>query len=132
MTAYVTDAHALLWYLFTPEKLGAAALDAFETIQIDDLLIVPALVVAEMVMVIEKQRIQATLDELKAVVTALQQEESYLFPSLTSQDILDSAALTQIPDIFDRPIVYEAYNHNAILITKDEDITQSGLVSTIW
>ena len=132
MKVYVTDAHTLIWYLFTPKKLGEAALSVFETIQTGDLLIVPALVVAEMVMVVEKQRVQTTLDELKTLLTSLQQEETCLFPPLTSEDILGSSALTQIPDIFDRLIVYEAYKRNATLITKDKDITQSGLVSTIW
>jgi PIN domain nuclease of toxin-antitoxin system len=129
---YVTDTHALLWYLFTPKRLGKAALAAFETLQQDDLLVVPAVVVAEIVMVIEKQRIPATLDDLKTVIASLEQEDFCLFPPLTSEDIFASTALSQIPDIFDRLVVYEAYKRNAVIITKDNVITKSGLVKTVW
>lgn len=44
---YVVDTHALLWYLFAPKKLGIDALDAFETLQNDDLLVVPAVLITK-------------------------------------------------------------------------------------
>jgi PIN domain nuclease of toxin-antitoxin system len=94
--------------------------------------VIPAVVVAEMVMVVEKHRVKATIDELKMVIASLRQENICLFPPLTAEDILESTALSEIPDIFDRLVVYEALKHNALLITKDEIISQSGVVSTIW
>lgn len=56
MSVYVIDTHALLWYLLSPEKLGLKALSAFEEIQTGDLLVIPAVVVAEMVMVSQKTK----------------------------------------------------------------------------
>ena len=132
MTVYVADTHMLLWYLFSPNKLSEEVLNVLSSMGEDDLLVIPALVVAEMMMVVEKQRIQATMDQLKTVLSALQLEESCLFPPLTSEDILASASLQQIPDIFDRLIAFEAHKRNAILITRDEVLTQSDLVKTIW
>jgi PIN domain nuclease of toxin-antitoxin system len=132
MSIYVTDAHALLWYLYTPEKLGPVALSAFEELQAGDLLVIPVVVVAEMVMVIERQRIEATLNELRAIIASLKREDLCLFPPLTAEDILESTALSQLPDIFDRLIVFEARKRDASLITKDEVIVKSGIVSTVW
>lgn len=132
MTVYVADTHSLLWYLFIPKRLSKTALNVFETIQSDDLLVIPAVVVAEAVMVVTKQRIQATFEELELVFASLQQEEVCLFAPLTSEDILASTAFSQIPDIFDRLIVYEAHKRDGILVTKDKTITKSGLIPTIW
>ncbi len=132
MTTYVTDTHPLLWYFFMPDKLPPIVLNIFDNLGVEDLLIVPPLVIAEMVMVVEKQRIKITLDELRTVLEDLARDATYLFANLTREDVLASAALTAIPDIFDRLIVYEAYKHNVPLITRDEIITKSGLVRTIW
>jgi len=53
-------------------------------------------------------------------------------PPLTSEDILNSATLTTIPDIFDRLIVFEARKRNASLLTRDEVLTRSGIASVVW
>ena len=71
MSGYVTDTHALLWYLFTPEKLESTALSIFDGIGSDDPLVVPAVVVAEMAMVVERRRIGATVNELIEVIKSL-------------------------------------------------------------
>ena len=132
MSLYVTDAHALLWYLYSPEKLGRQALATFDSIESGDHLIIPLIVVAEMIMVAEKGRIPSTVESMKSIIRALQREPNCYIATLTAEDIVESAALVSIPDIFDRLIVYEAVKHNAPLITRDETIVGSGLVDTIW
>ena len=132
MSGYVTDTHALLLYLFTPEKLESTALSIFDGIGSDDPLVVPAVVVAEMAMVVERRRIGATVNELIEVIKSLRREGVCVFPPLTADDILASSSIVGIPDIFDRLIVYEAQKRDAVLITKDEAIISSALVSTTW
>ena len=85
-----------------------------------------------MVMVVERKRVQSTLDELRGILAVLEEEAVCLFTPLRAEDVLGSAALSAIPDIFDRLIVYEAVKHNAILITRDAAIAQTGLVQTLW
>lgn len=132
MSTFVADTHSLLWYLFSPDRLGSGALETFETIQGEDLLVIPAVVVAEMVMVVERRRIQATLDELKTVLASLEREAVCFFSPLFAKDVIGSSRLVEIPDIFDRLIVFEALKRNATLITRDLLITQTGLVPTVW
>jgi PIN domain nuclease of toxin-antitoxin system len=133
MTTYVADTHALIWYLFNPGRLGSDAQVALgEVAEGQATLVIPAVVVAEMVMVVEKGRVQATLADLKNVIDRLRRNPACALPSLTSEDILNSATLTTIPDIFDRLIVYEARKHNASLLTRDTMLTRSELTKVVW
>jgi PIN domain nuclease of toxin-antitoxin system len=133
MPTYVADSHALLWYFFNPGRLGAQAHTALTQVGTGEAtLVIPVVVIAEMVMVIEKSRVQATLTDLQRVLQRLQNNPACHLPPLSAEAVLDSATLTVIPDIFDRLIVYEAQRWNAPLITRDTLITQSGLVSVVW
>lgn len=133
MSMYVADTHALLWYFFNPGRLGAQAHTALVKVgRGQATLVIPVVVVAEMVMVVEKGRVQATLADLQRIIQRLQRNPVCHLPSLSVEAVLNSATLTAIPDIFDRLIVYEARRWNASLLTRDALITQSGLVSVLW
>jgi len=55
---YVTDAHSLLWHLYRPQRLGRAAQQAFSASEAGQACIhVPAVVVAEALMVVQKGRL---------------------------------------------------------------------------
>ena len=57
MTLYLADTHALIWYLSGSPLLSTNARAAFdEAIHGDSQAIVPAIVLAEIVMLAEKQR----------------------------------------------------------------------------
>lgn len=43
-----------------------------------------------------------------------------------------ASQLTQLSDIFDRLIVAEAQAINALLITRDEEITSANIIPLIW
>jgi hypothetical protein len=70
MTEYMADTHPLLWDLFVPKRLGRTAFAIFREVDRGNArLYVPAIVVSEMLMVIEKGRIhnvtmQDLLDEI--------------------------------------------------------------------
>ncbi len=133
MTTYVADTHALIWYFFNPTRLGPNAYTALREVgEAQAVLIVPAVVVAEMVMVVEKGRVQVSLADLHHVVDRLRYNPACELPALTVEDVLNSAALTVIPDIFDRLILYEARKRDALLLTRDTTLTGSGLVPVIW
>ena len=133
MTTYVADTHALIWYFFKPSRLGPSAQAALDEVgEGQALLVIPAVVVAEMLMVVERGRVQATLTDLQGVIDRLRRNSVCELPPLTSEDILNSATLTTIPDIFDRLIVFEARKRNASLLTRDEVLTRSGIASVVW
>ena len=130
MTGYVTDTHSLLWYFTRPVKLGQAAAAAFEQVASGDAdLIVPMIVVAELIFVIQNRSITADFDP---IVNHLLASPNVSVVDLTLARTLDLRALTAIPDMHDRLIVAEAIARDLPLITRDQTITTSGLVRTVW
>jgi hypothetical protein len=71
MIAAIADTHTVIWYLFSDERLGRAASAFIEsTIANGDHIGVSAISFAEMVYLVEKDRIQATaLDDLLLATT---------------------------------------------------------------
>lgn len=103
MPTYVADTHVILWYFFNPNHLSAQAHAALAQVGMGQAtLVIPVIVVAEMVVVIEKGRVQATLADLQRVVQSLQRDSVCHLPPLSVETVLSSATLTAIPDIFDR------------------------------
>jgi len=130
MTLYIAGTHALLWYLGGSPRLGTAARAAFdETTNGSSEVSVPAIVLAELVMLAEKRR--ATIDATR-VVAALRATPGFRFTSLSPEVALHTQSLIALPDIHDRLIVAEAIETGATLITRDQAITASGLVPTVW
>jgi len=134
MKQYVVDTHALIWQLCSPSHLGQAAQIAFT--QADDgeaKIHIPVVVVAEMAMIAQKQRVPGFDNEaFDTAIQALQETPAYIFESLSLDSVLASRALSVIPDIFDRLVVTDAMILQAALITKDVVIQNSGVVPTIW
>lgn len=131
---YVTDTHALLWHLYMPSRLGAAAQAAFHAADQGDAIIhIPAVVLAEILMVIQRGRLAGiTLAQLLPHVEAIQGSRNFLLSSLHPATILGSHVLTAIPDIFDRLIVAEAIERQTALLSRDGVIRASGLVPLVW
>lgn len=131
---YLTDAHALLWHLYWPQRLGRAAQRVFSDADAGQVCIhVPAVVVAEALMVVQKGRLPgASLDHLLPHLQAMAASENYPLLPLLPETVIASHQYTIIPDIFDRLIVTETISHRVPLVTRDPVIRQSGLISTIW
>jgi PIN domain nuclease of toxin-antitoxin system len=131
---YVTDAHALLWHLYWPKRLGNAAQQVFANADAGQISVsVPAVVVAEAIMVVQKGRLpNASLDHLLPHLRAMAASTNYPLSHLLPETVIASHQYTIIPDIFDRLIVTETISRNVPLITRDPVIQQSGLIATIW
>jgi len=131
---HITDAHALLWHLYWPQRLGGAAQRVFADADAGQARIhVPAVVVAEAVMVAQKGRLPgASLEHLLPHLRAMAESDNYPLLPLLPETVIASHVYTTIPDIFDRLIVTEAIARGLPLITRDPVIRQSGLASTIW
>jgi PIN domain nuclease of toxin-antitoxin system len=131
---YVTDTHPLLWALFKPRLLGKAAFAVFKEVESKNArLYVPAIVLSEMIMVIEKGRIpNAAMPMLLTEIGLMKLSSDHELLSLLPDTVLASRTLTILPDIFDRLIVAEALRLGLPLITHDSAITNSGLVNVVW
>lgn len=129
MLSHLLDTHAILWTLEDDVRLGPAARKIVSK-AVSHELAISALSLLEISMLIEKRRIQlegAPIDFLKKIEST--------FMVITMDAIIANEAM-QIPlsqgDPFDRVIVATARSHGLTLLTKDQAITQSGLVPVIW
>ena len=127
---FVFDTHSLIWSLCAPKRLGRKARMAMK--QVEEGLSqawIPAAVAFEVSMLRELGRINIGLPELQE---AVQDTSSIQFLSLDWQQVDTFSSLAQIRDPFDRMIVSAARTQRAKLITKDENIQDTGLVQTVW
>lgn len=134
MKQYVVDTHALLWHLFAPNIVGSGAKTIFAPVdQGKACALVPAVVVAEALMVAEKRRIKGlTTADLLPVLEGIQGSENYRLCPLMPETVIKSRDLIAIPEIFDRLIAAEAIDRKIPLLTRDPVIQASGLVTAIW
>lgn len=127
---YVTDMHALIWLMNGSTRLGETAAAVFAAVdQGDAFLLVPAIVLAELVFLVERGRVKVNLDE---ALQRLHIHPAIEIVDLTWPVILALRSATAVSEMHDRMIVCEAILRNATLITRDVEITASGLVPTVW
>ena len=130
MTTYMADTHSLLWAFHKPRKLGEVARHAFEEIANgESTLLIPVIVLAELIFTVENKPIQADLDN---ILLAIQNSPNIEYVDFDYELALQLRDLTGIPEMHDRIIVAAAMEHEAILITFDETIRESGLVKVVW
>jgi PIN domain nuclease of toxin-antitoxin system len=127
---YVSDTHAIVWFLDKDPRLSPTAKNALANP--NTVLIVPTIVLAEITHLYARGRISIA----PAVV------EQRVLPAVNcSAHPLDKEVVTLMPaslDIHDAIIVATALVYRDIrqqpvtLITRDNKITQSGLIQTLW
>lgn len=130
VTIYVSDTHSLVWYLGQLPELSQPALEVYEGVFTQaNRIVVPTIVIAEMVMMVEKRRLAL---DVAQVVARLAATPGYEFVPITPALALQIAKLSILPDIHDRLIVATALEQNATVITRDRAITESKLVRVVW
>jgi predicted nucleic acid-binding protein len=109
--------------------LGERARQAFEEVANEEAnLLIPVIVLAELIFIIENKPIQADLD---GVISAIQSSPNIEFVDFDDELALRLLELTAIPEMHDRMIVATGINYEATLITVDESITKSELVNIV-
>jgi len=127
---YVTDTHALLWYLTGDERLGKGAKEIFSKADSGGIRIfIPSIVLAESLYVTEKHRVDM---EFIKILGDIQKSRNYIIYPLDAEVVIKCQNLKEIPELHDRILVSTAKILNAKILTKDREITNSGVVETVW
>ena len=130
MPVYLADTHSLLWYFTRPDLLGEAAQAALDDVAANNAdLIVPVIVLAELIFVIEKRSLRV---DFALILDHLHNSPNVRFLGLSLERTLDCLKLTAIPEMHDRLIVADALAQGAKLITCDKAIIASGLTPVVW
>ena len=131
---YVADTHALIRHLTEDERLPQACRTAFSNADLSKVQMwIPAIVLVEVIYLVEKSRVPASLVErmLDAV------DPPRLGYRLAALDVNVARNLIQIPrdlvpEMPDRIIAATAMTLSAPLLTKDSKIRKVPGLTTIW
>jgi len=130
MPTYVTDTHSLIWYLMDSPRLSLVANRCFKLIEEGKArLLIPAIVMAEIIYIVEKGEVEANLDDL---VDRIREAENFELSPLGIDQLLCLKDEKSIQEMHDRLIVCEALVNGATLITKDKEIKEAGVVDVCW
>lgn len=130
MNDYVTDTHALYWYLRAAPQLSAKARAVFLAGEQGQARIhIPSIVLAELYYLNIKYNHPLDFAQAYQRLAAAGQ---FRFADFRVADVLRFDTLSTIPEMHDRIIASVAYVMNVPLLTRDPAIIDSRLVQTIW
>ncbi len=126
---YVTDTHSIVWYFSEDRGLSEKALEAFEgTIQ-EGRIIVPAVVLAEIMFIAKKGRINLTFVE---TLEKIEELDNFQIAPLDANILTIADQIKVDMEMHDQLIVATTLHFESVLITKDEQIRNIGIVPTLW
>ncbi len=126
---YLLDTHAFLWAAVDEEKLSAKAAKVIGTTPYEQLAI-SDVTLQEIGLLLHSNRISFT-GSPRTVLSGLLDFVTVL-PITLDIAIAAPALSLRHGDQFDRIIAATANVHRLTLITKDANITDAGVVSTLW
>lgn len=126
---YVADTVALVLHL-EKRKMGAEAKAAFAAMVTGDAIVyVPTMVLAEILYLAERGRIETSLSDVKAYMQQFPQCREH---PLQFAVIEAAATIDDVPELHDRLIAGAAATLQVPLITNDTLLTDSTHVVAIW
>lgn len=134
MSQYVTDTHALCWHLTEDPKLSAKAKKIFQEADSGvHQILIPSIVLIEMVYLAEKGRItDSSLNQVLELIDIIGGSYDETPINKDTVKALKDIPRADVPDMPDRIITATAYQLDLPLITKDEKIKNSRVVSVVW
>jgi PIN domain nuclease of toxin-antitoxin system len=131
MNEVVVDTHAILWYLYLPDRLSPAATAALNLAS-SSMIYLSAVSLVEVAYLIDKGRLpDIVLDQL---TQATEDPASGIVLAPVTPDVaqaLKRVPRKLVPDMPDRIIVATAVQLGLPLVTADTQIQSSG-IATIW
>ena len=130
LARFVVDTHALWWYLRSPERLTTAASAVFRLAETGNAtIIVPAIAVAEFYLLSVKLGQPIPPSDLLAALDAVGGIE---LSDLGRAQLERLDRFPEIPEMHDRLIAAEAAALDAPVVTRDETLTASVQIETVW
>lgn len=127
---FVPDTHALFFYLTDPNDPRSGAKEVFDQFDKGKVtLLIPWIVIAELFWLARKR---ASSMDFNTEFQRLQDHPRVLFVGLDAEQVLNFPKLDKVTEMHDRIITGVAYKLGIPLITRDQNIKDSGYVSTIW
>jgi PIN domain nuclease of toxin-antitoxin system len=130
---YVVDTHALIWFLEGNSRLGEKAKNVLS--EPSSQLVLPAIALAEAAWIVERGR--TSIPSVVELLNAVNADPRLVIYSLDKAIIQQTLSLSAITEMHDRQIVATALiltsqGETVTLLTCDQNITASGLVSICW
>ena len=130
--AAVTDTHALVFHAAGGGKLGPKALAHFQSCERREAITyVPVAVIWEISLLARAVRINLHRS-LRAFFADLFSNPAYQPYALAAEQVFDGDELRFTRDPFDALICAAARDLSLPLITRDAQLTESGVVKTLW
>lgn len=129
---FVTDTHALVWFVTGNSKLSTEAKKVFErTERGDEHIHIPCIIFFELLYLVDKHKIEADLFD--SLVSLISSSNNYKIEPLCLPIIEASReiSMAEVRDPWDRLIAATSKHLDLPLITKDESLKNLGL-QTIW
>jgi PIN domain nuclease of toxin-antitoxin system len=132
---YVLDTHALVWYLEGNSRLGRTAKATMSAAESE--LVLSLIALAEAAFLIEKGRIG--IPSISELLADVRSDDRIEIQPLSIAIFERSLTIEgqRIPELHDRFIVstglhLQDLGHRVSILTKDESITDSGVLPVIW
>jgi PIN domain nuclease of toxin-antitoxin system len=126
---YAADTHSIVWYFTEDSRLSKRALEAFERTVKGGVIIIPAVVLAEIMFIAKKGEITLTFEE---TLRKIEEYDNFHIAPL-DVDVLKVADKIETKlEMHDRLVVATALHFNAALITRDRSIINARICSTVW
>ena len=123
------DTHAVIWAAEGDTRLGTSAAELLRTLKTGEA-VISDITLLEIAMLAKKGRIRLSVsagDYLRGI-------QRNFPPLMIASEIAALAMDLELPngDPFDRIIVASARHHELPLLTRDRNISSSGLVRVVW
>jgi len=92
-------------------------------------MLIPAMVLAEIGYLSEKEKIDCGLDDVRKFLST---NGSFTVLDISTETVLSTFRIKDIPELHDRLIAGAAVLANAPLLTSDAEIRASKAVETVW
>ncbi|MHB8627757.1 MAG: type II toxin-antitoxin system VapC family toxin [Aggregatilineales bacterium] len=126
---YVIDTNILIWWLTELDKLNARTREIFEAAKNGQAqIIISSMVIFELFYADKKWKL---FDDFAQIYKDLKVQPYFQFVSLGSDDVLDFARDSAVPEMHDRIIVGVARRLGWLLLTADSQIIKAGLVPIV-
>ena len=129
----VADTHIIIWNALKPEMLSRKAEKAISAANKSDGIIFCDISLWEIAMLMHKGRLSIDVEYLEFIKLILE-SNNYVYRGITPEIARLSANLfsDNNKDPADRIIAATSIIENALLVTADKKLRQSGKVTTIW